>query len=797
MLKNYFTIAFRNLAKHKLFSFINIFGLALSMCIGLIVIMRLQDDFSYDRFHPRPNSTYRVISEMTNQSGQDFRLASTPLPLASALKDKYAFVENTVRIYPAWSGKAVAGMKRLGVDVAFTEPSFFNVFGFKLEQGDGAAALNAPNKIILSKETAIRFFGKEEPVGKSLEFENLGNFLITGVMQKTADKSHIDFDVYCSMSSIAGLERAGKLPLQSSDWSNVFKGYTYVLLKEGTPKKQLVSALNNISTVFKKSGASDKSSIRFDIQSLPKITPGEELGNSIGRGATYGKIAAEISIALIILISACFNYTNLSIARSLKRAKEVGIRKVSGALRHHIFLQFIIESVVIAFLALGLAIMMLQLLKNYSSLSAEFFPEGVSMNASLIGWFLLFSVMAGLLAGIVPALTLSTFKPVIVLKNLANVKLFGRNGLRKALIVIQFSLSLVVIIFMLVFNKQFDYMATGDYGFNRDRIINVPLQGKDYHLIKNAIGTISGVQRVSATSDNMGKFASGTANIKLPLSENFVPVKYFDVDEDFVANMQLKLLAGAGMTASVGDEEKEVMINETAVKTLQFKSVGEALDQLIVMDDSIPVRVAGVIKDFHFEGFEFPIRPLVLRGREKAFNYLNIKTSMDEADAGKLVAALHTTWKKINPDEAFNYNWFNRQFYESKSATGTVSMLGLLAFMGITIASLGLLGMVVYTVEGRTREISIRKVMGAGVAAIVSLLSKSFLKLVMIAIVIAAPIGWICSYIFLQIFAVRVQVGVGIIVLASAAVLAVSLLVIGSQVFRVAAANPAGNLRAE
>ncbi|MEP7106785.1 MAG: ABC transporter permease [Ferruginibacter sp.] len=797
MLKNYLKIAVRNLSKHKLFSFINIFGLALSMCIGLIVIMRIQDDFSYDNFHPAPGRTYRIISEVTNQEGRDFRLASTPLPLAATLKDNYGIVENTARIYPAWNGKASSGKKSLDVSVAFTDPSFFKLFGFKLEEGDGGAALNAPNKIVLSRETATRFFGKENAVGKSLVFEKMGTFMVTGVMESSIKKSHIDFGVYSSMSSIPALERSGKLPANSVDWSNISAGYTYVMLKEGIFKKQLTAALNNVTAPFRTSGIANKSSIIFDVQSITKIAPGEDLGNSIGRGATIGKIAAESTIAFIILISACFNYTNLSIARSLKRGKEVGIRKVSGALRSQIFLQFIIESVVISFFALGLAYIMMEQLKNYTALRSEFFPEGVSMNAVLAGWFLLFSLLAGLLAGVIPAITLSTFKPVEVLKNLPNIRLFGRNGLRQALIVFQFSLSLVVIIFMLVFNKQFNYMATADYGFNRQRIINIPLQGTDYRLLKNEVASISGVTGVSATSDNLGRFASGYINVKQQPRDEGIHMSFFDVDEDFVSNMQLKIIAGTGFLPSASNEEKTVLLNEKALTALKINTAPEAVGRIILLDDSTKVQVAGVLKDFHFEGFEHPITPLVFRSREKAFNFMNVKTAMAEPDAGSLVLSLQRTWKKFNPHQDLSYNWFNRQFYETKSATGTVSMLGLLAFMGITIACLGLLGMVVYTVEGRIKEVSIRKVLGAGVASILALLSKSFLKLVLVAIGIAAPLGWICSYLFLQIFAVRVDIGFGILSFASVAILILALLVIGSQVIRVANTNPADNLHAE
>ena len=793
MLKNYFKIALRNLMKHKLFSFINIFGLALSMCIGLIVIVRLQDDLSYDHFHPAPERTFRLISEVTNKEGKDFSLASTPLPLAVALIEKSAFIESTTRLYPRYIKKAASEKKTLGVNMVFVDSSFFNVFGFKLGEGNKAAALNAPNSVVLSKSTAKRFFGNQNAMGQSLVLDNLGSFLVTGVMEESTQKSHIDFDAYTSMSSVPVLEKSGGIEINSTNWMNLTCAYTYVLLKKGTSTKQLTSALNEITSTFKGKDANDKSRIIFDVQSISSITPGPDLANGIGRGPSIGKVAAEVSVALIILLSACFNYTNLSIARSLKRAKEVGVRKVSGASRLHIFLQFIIEAVVISLLSLGLAYVMMELCKP---LQLEIFPADITLNISLVTSFILFSVFAGLLAGIIPAITLSSFKPVQVLKSLSTVKLFGGGGLRKVLIVFQFSLSLVIIIFMLVFNKQFQYMATGDYGFNREHIINIPLQGTDYRLLKNEIAGISGVESVSATSDNLGKFSSGTTSVKQQLTEEGIHMRYYDVDEDFITNMQLKLLAGRNLPEQAHGE-RQVLINERALSALKIKTPSEAVGKMVFLDDSIKVQVAGVLKDFHFEGFEMSIAPLVLRSREKMFNIMNVKTAVNEANAASLITALRTSWKKFNPHEEFSYDWFSKQFYDNKAAAGTVSMLGLLAFMGITIACLGLLGMVVYTVEGRVKEVSIRKVMGASVSTIMSLLSKSFLKLVLIAIMIATPVGCICSYMFLQIFAERVSIGGGILLLACGVISALAFLVIGSQVFRVARANPAVALRAE
>ncbi len=797
MLVNYLKIAFRNLSKHKLFSFINIFGLALGMCIGLIVIMRLQHDFSFDRFHPAPARTYRIISEVANREGYDFRLASTPMPLAAALKDNYAFVENTTRLYPAWSGKAAAAGKRLHAKIAFTDPAFFKLFGFQLVPGNPATALDGPNKIVLSQTIAARFFGADDPVGKSVEFPGLGTFLVTGVVNNLAHKSHIDFDMYCSMSSIAVLEGEGKLPAVSGDWGNFSKGYTYVMLKKGATSKQLKTALAKLSKEYKTSGAGDKSKVGFDVQGITAIAPGEDLGNAIGRGATIGKIAAEATIAFIILLSACFNYTNLSLARSLKRAKEVGIRKVSGAARSHVFQQFLVESLLIAFISLALAYFMMEVLKNYTSLRGEFFIEGARLNAPLVACFLAFALFAGLLAGLVPALTLSSFRSVDVLKNLANVKLFGRNGLRKALIVFQFSLSLVIIIFMQVFNKQFHYMATADYGFNREQLINVPLQGANYKLLKTALEKIPGVERISASSDNLGRSAPDVAIVKKQLPDPGMQLQFFDVDQNFIDNMSLKILAGSNFGPTSNGKEKYVIINQQALPALKFASASAAIGQVILLNDTTRVAIAGVVKDFHFQGFEHAINPMMFRNREAEFRIVQVKTPVPETGAANLVAAMKRSFKAVNGQDEFSYSWFSREFAESKGAGSSFSMLGLLAFMGVTIACLGLLGMVVYTVEGRTKEVSIRKIMGAGLTTIMTLLSRSFFKLILIAMMIAVPLGWMCSYFFLQIFAVRVEIGAGILALACSAIFLLAFMVIGSQVYRVARTNPAMNLRSE
>lgn len=788
-------LAFRNINRQRLFSFINIFGLGLSMSIGLMVLVRLKDELGYDKFHPKPLLTYRVITQLEDASHNSFRLASTPIPLGEALQKSYGFIQQSTTLYPAWNGKADANKKELHISTVFIQPSFFNVFGFKTMYGKAAGMTN-PNNVILSKDAAGRFFGSVNPVGQTIQLGNLGTFMVADVMQPAAGKSHIDFDAYLSFSSIALLEKNNTLPTRQSTW-DPSAGYTYVVLKPTASKTQLIRALNDEAAWLKKmSPSTNKGSLAFDVQGLNSISPGEELLNGVGNIPSISKVMAEVVIAFIILISACFNYTNLSIARALKRAKEVGVRKVAGAARGNIFLQFVVESVLVAFMALALSYIMFSLMKEYAPFSAELIPADVKIDSQLISWFIMFSVVTGILAGVIPAWILSSFKPVQVLKNLANVKLFGRNGFRKTLTVLQFSLSLVIIIFMLVVGKQFNYTATADYGFNRQHIINLPLQGADYTLLKNQVSNIGGVQKVAGISDFPGRSASGNVMVKQHRVGDGVSMGFFDVDENYVPAMQLHMVAGNNFTVAADTNEKSVIINETAAKALK-RSAAAAPGTLVYIDDSTQVQVAGVVKDFHFEGFERPVLPMMLRSRMKAFNYLAIKTTVDAGNAAAVVKQLQAIYKKVNPQQQFSYSWFDKDFYQHKSAAGTVSMLGFLAFIAITIACLGLLGMVIYTTETKVKEVSIRKVMGAGVKDILMLLSAGYIKLVLIAVLIAAPLGWAAGYFFLSIFAVRVSIGVSLIALASGGMLALALLVVCGQLYKMAASNPVKGLRVE
>jgi putative ABC transport system permease protein len=796
MLRNYFKIAFRNLSRNKLFTFINIFGLALSMSVCLLVLMRIKEQLSYDKFHPDASNIYRIITEVTNRQGAEYRLATTPLPLAPALVNEYDLVDKYVRFYPVAVQKANTQGKQLLIDGCFTDSHFLDVFGFRLKAGNAATALAAPNTIVISNETATKFFGSQNPVGQVISLDDLGSFTVTGILEKPAGKSHLEFNAYLSMSSVGALEKAGKLNSISEQWNNTTSAYTYALLKKGAGQKQLEKAVGQISsTLMKNTKTEGRERVSFEVQPFNDIILGEDLAYNLGNTGSLGKVMAEIAISFIILLSACFNYTNLSLARSLKRGKEVGIRKVAGAFRFQIFFQFVVESLFITFLSLALACLFLQLIMDYAPFSSEMVPPGATLNFGLLTWFVVFSLFAGLLAGVLPAWALSSFKPVEVLKNLSNIKLFGSNGLRKGLIVVQFTLSLVIIIFTLVFFKQFNYMAMANPGFDARNILTIPLYSADPQLLRNEIAQLKGVAGVSAVSTNPGKSSSGTVAIKQKPADEPIGMEYYDVDENFISEIGLSLVAGSTFKEHSSATETEVILSETALKTLHFKSAAEAINEVVWLGDSSRVKIAGVIKDFYHRGLETPYRPLVLRNRSAEFNYLNIRAVAAHDKA--LVASIEGIWKKMNPVQPFEGSWLYDDIYARKSAWGTVSMLGFLAVIAVTLACLGMLGMVVYSTETRKKEIGIRKIMGASVTAIIGLLSKSFLRLVVIAGLIALPVSYVLSYFFLNLFANRITIGFGILSWSFISMLLLSLLIICSQVYKAAIENPVKNLRTE
>lgn len=801
MLAGYLKIAFRNFRKNKLITFINVFGLGLSMTVGMMIMIRLQDQLSYDSFHPNSDRTYRILTDYKKQTGEQWKMASTPLPLEQELVLEDKGIESAVTIYPAFNGKATAAGKELYVNGAYTEPSFFTVFGFTLASGNKATALQEANSVVISQATAEKYFGKTNAIGQLLTMENGISFTVTGVLAEPPSKSHIQFDAFASYATVKQLEAAKLLDPKTTDWFAFNSGYTYALLKKGYREASFRNTLNNFSATL--NSKNKDGIVHFTSQPISKINPGSELLlNEMSGGSSWTKFYFEIGIALIILLSACFNYTNLSIARSLTRAKEVGVRKVTGASRAQIFTQYITEAIAMALLALGFAWILLTFIIRYAPFNDdyEFIPSTFRYNLPLVIGSFVFALLTGLLAGASPAWLISSFQPLRVLKSMSTARIMGRINIRKALIVFQYSLSLVIIIFLVAFYRQFSYLAATDPGFKKDHVLVVPLQDVNEELALQQLSNINGVRAVGAASIH---FTKRTGGMSIPVwisdQKNALNLNYYYADAAFIRQMGLTVTAGRNFdaTATTGNEST-ILVNQQAVKALGLKTDDQAIGQILRMNDSTKFTIAGVLKDFTYESAAIPVRPLAFRSQAHAYNYLYLTTDteINTANLQQQVADLMKALLPANTIPA-RPEWLSEEWDKSYSQKATISLLGYLAFMAMAIATLGLLGLVMYTVEVKRKEISIRKIIGASEKQLIRLLSKGFFRLLLIAGCIAVPVGYTAGFLFLQNFPLRAGFGLLWPLGCFLFFLAIGLFTIMSQTYKAVIRNPATDMRAE
>ena len=798
MLKSYLKVAWRSLTKNRLTSFINIFGLGLSMSVGLIIMIRLQDALGYDKFHPNPERTYRITSDYKKNSGGQWHMASTPLPLKQALATNANAIESAVTIYPALNGIATAAGKELYINGAFTEPSFFTIFGFTLAAGNEATALLQPNNIIIKKSTAEKFFGSSNVIGRVIKLENGASFIVSGVLNEAPGKSHLDYDAYASYSSIVQMENDKILPSKSKDWFAFNTAYTYVLVKKDISSASIQSQLNGLAASLNKENKDGAAA--FHMQSLNAISPGSDyLDNDIARGNSWSKIYAEAGMALLILLAACFNYTNLTIARALTRAKEVGIRKIVGAKRYQIYLQYILEAVLLSLLSLGFAWFILSLIVQYAPFNDdyEFIPSSFKYNTTFFSWSVLYALFTGLLAGTAPAGILSAFKPLRVLKNLSTAKILGKVSLQKILIVFQYSLSLVLIIFLSVFYKQFSFMSNADPGFKKENVMIVPINGLNETIAAEKINAVSGVKSVAASSAKFDKHFSGmNAPVWVSNNNDAIGLNYYYADHNFISAMQFAFVAGKDFPAvSTDEKEQYILLNEKAAQAFGFPDPYKAVGQKLWINDTIQLEVTGVLKDFNYENAGKPIAPLAFRSKEHAYNYLYVQT--EGGDKKSIERRVASAIKTLGGSQPLTISWLADDLDTANSQSATISLLGFLGFIALAIATLGLLGLVIYTVEVRGKEIGIRKIIGASEKQLVKTLSNGFIKLLLIAGFIAMPIGWFLSAMFLQNFTLRTSFTVVDVVMCFLFLLAIGLFTIISQTYKAAMANPVKSLRTE
>ena len=800
MLKNYYKIAIRNLLKHKSFSVINILGLALSMSVCLVLIMLVADQASNDRYISKSNSIYRITTLDLDEDFMFNTYATAPLPLVEKLQKEYDGIVKATRIRRGFGNDWIEIDQNVNIPIGgfFVDPEFITLFEYELESGNPETALSKPNSVVLRKKTAQKLYGDKNPVGEIITVGELGDYIITGVLKDNQERSHIKFEALASLSSLVQIEEQDSLISASvNNWRNHFSGWIYLELD----KNKSVSALENDLAVINEEIYSDieDRNTKFELQALTSISPGPLRGNEIGPTLPMLFVYFMGGLALIVMISASFNYMNLSMARALNRAKEVGIRKVSGATKRQLISQFLMEAVILSLGALLISYVILIALKpafqnlNFSRLLHWDLQE----NGSVYLISLLFAIIIGLLSGLAPALLLSSFRPIKVLKDLSGIRLISRTGLRKALIVAQFSISLIFIISVSILSKQLNLFFNAEFGFTTENIINLRLNNTDYGQLKTALLGNSQVQLVSGATHIPASGMTNSTNMLInPEDEEGIYTGYFSVDEDYIEMLGLNLISGTNFQ-NLSTTSNEIIINETAVEQYGFESNPSALGELIYDDDSTEYRIIGVVENYHHQAMTAKIIPMLLQYNPERVRLVHVKLFDITDDQG--TKAIEAAFSSINPDLKTTYKPFQEElteFYDLMFGD-LKKMIGVASVLALVIACLGLLGMATYTVETRLKEVSIRKILGATDVQLVYQLSRGFLILIVVAIVISTPIAYLLNNLWLELIAYRVEITFGIIASGASILVLFGLLTIGSQTYRAGSVAPIDNLRSE
>jgi putative ABC transport system permease protein len=817
MLRNYLKVGVRNILKHKAFSFINVFGLAVAMSVCMLVILMLADQYSYDQFHSKKDRIYRILTD-----SEDFRqaYASSPYPLAEVLRTEYTTVEISTHLMPGVGGDVTYDQKLMEMRGYFAEPQFFEVFDFDLQKGNKLSALSYPNSIVISSELAASLFGSEDPLGKVVSFADRqlpfpldhggggsapvewGNFTITGVMANEPYRSHIHFDVLMSMTTRQRLYAEKKLENLTDNWGHYWQNYTYVVLDASKSEADLQADLQSLGVrKYKDMEDEEKKNIIFKGQRLADVAMGLENNDTNYRLPNFGYYFLGL-LSFVVLICACLNYTNLSIARATTRAREIGVRKTNGANRGNLVLQFLSESVLTALLSLGIAWLILFLFlkpafKNLWLNQHFNFDLGANLSVYLI--FLAFALLIGIVAGIYPAFVMASYQPAKVLKsNSMNGK--GKMGMRKILGISQFVVSLIFIVTSILIFRQFKHYLNFEYGFATENIINIELQGVDHELISSELKTVSGVSSVSACDIIPAGGTNNNFKLRKPgTDDEYTSFGSMRTDEHFIETLGIKLLAGRPLPSDGEGQDRYILVNEAAVETMGFDSPSEIIGQVYETEwGKRTLEVIGVVEDFQFKLLvnEDKISPLAMQGGLEQYGFLNVKVSSN--DLMSTVDKLKATWESVDAVHPFKYRFFDEQLASTHQAIfDIVSILGSIAFLSIVIACLGLLGMATYSAERRTKEVGIRKVMGAPGLAIAYLLSRELLWMLLISIAIAAPGSYFLNNLWLQYLPNRVEFGFGTVFIGSSVLLVMGLLTIGSQTFRASKRNPVDALRME
>ncbi len=799
MIRSYIKTSGRSIVRNKLFSAINIFGLAISMSVGLVLIGIISDIQSYDKFHKNYNHIYRVISryEYLGDKGSNF-MATTSLKAAKALSTTFSAPEAVAILRRDFNGDVKYGEKIIPLNGYWANPDLFKVFSFELVQGNTATALKEPFSIVITQESAQKLFGNEDALGKVITYNNDRQYTISGILKDIPEFSHIQFDMLCALSTREIIEKDSK---DEMTWDYIWNTWVYVLLPPEVDLANFKTSLDQLSST--EDPSVKNTHIELALQPIDNIMVGDDMGNEMGPvlGSTLLWVFGGLSF--VVILSACFNYTNLSVARSLKRSREVGIRKVIGAMRGHVMAQFVVEAVIISLCAMALAMLGFFILRPHF-LSIE--PEiqkmfTLQLSPLVIVYFILFAVVVGITAGIFPSLFFANVQVLKVLKNTSSFQGLNKMTGRKVLIVIQYCISIILVCASIGVYRQYQHYISFDLGFNTENILNIELQGNKANLLRKELTELSEVKAISQSLmvTSVGNYY-GT-NMKYHGNPNdSIGVSYNMIDENYLALLDHQLIAGSNFKAkSDSVDESEVIVNEQVLKRFNIanKDPMKAIGDMLRVDGK-NLTIIGVMKDFQYgRANNQTVKETVFRYARDKSRIMNVK--IQSSDLIATHSKIEVIWKKIDSVHPFEAHFYNEQIEEAFAGLkATIKLAGFLAFLAICIASLGLLGMVVFTTEIRLKEISIRKVMGASEASLLFILGKGFISLLLIASFIGLPI--IILFFEQVVFpktANHAPLNIVEMVIGVLAILGLALIMIGSQTLKVARSNPAEVLKAE
>jgi len=808
MFKNYFKIAWRNLVKHKSISAINLFGLTIGLTSCLLITVYILNELSYDRYNTNANNIYRVTRSFNNKDGVvSLTLSTVSPPFGYYFPTDFPEIKKMTRllddgISPLRYKEKLFNEK----DVFFADENLFDVFTVKVLKGNPATALKDPFSIMLTEESAKKYFGDEDPMDKTIRYNNKFELKVTGIYRSFPSNAHMHPNMLMSFSTLRDTAVYGEENLRTNWGNNSF--FTYLLLPQHYDISNMIArfpAFLDKHMASQYQGNKPSQMTRLGLQKLTDIHLYSHTDYEAEPNSDISRVYIFAAIAFFILLIACINYMNLSTARSVLRAKEIGIRKVVGAEKKELIFQFIGESILITVIAIVLASCLLLLaLPWLNKMSGLQLSPDIFLKWQVLFPLILSPFFIGALAGIYPAIFMSSFMPVKTLKGF--LKTGGRSiSFRKVLVVVQFSISIILIITTMIVFQQLRFMQKKSLGFDRDHIVVVPYNSAlsmKYESFHNDLLANADIKNSCRTSriptgrllDNMGASVLNGDSL-IPVTTD---IKFVSVDYDFVPTYNIKMLAGRNFSREFGTDTASYVLNQTAIKAIGWKSPQEAIGKAFKYGNR-DGKVIGVINDFHFESMHQKIEPMVFvmfPARVSYFNNLSIKISGSNA-LGAL-ATIERTWKNYIPETPFEYSFLDENFdklYESEQRQGTIFTT--FACIAIFIACLGLLGLSAFTISQRIKEIGVRKVLGADVSGIVGLLSKDFLKLVSIAALISFPVAWYAMNNWLKDFAYRIHIQWWVFILAAITALLVALITVSFQAIKAALTNPVKSLRTE